>query len=64
MANMSYCRFHNTKIDLEDCVCALENIRNGEGEQLSPEEYFASKRMYDLCQEYIQLFEELEEEED
>lgn len=62
MANMSYCRFRNTKIDLADCVYTLENIRNGEEEALSPEEYSASKRMYNLCQEYIQLFEELEED--
>lgn len=61
MANMSYCRFRNTKLDLADCVYTLEDIRNGEGETLSPEEYSASKAMYDLCQEYIQLFEELEE---
>jgi len=62
MANMSYCKFRNTKIDLADCVYTLENIINGEEEPLSPEEYSASKRMYDLCQEYIQLFEELEED--
>ena len=62
MANMSYCRFRNTQIDLADCVYTLEGIRNGEEEPLSPEEYYASKRMYDFYQEYIQLFEELEED--
>lgn len=62
MANMSYCRFHNTKIDLADCVYTLEDIRNGEKEPLSPEEYSASKSIYELCQEYIQLFEELKED--
>jgi hypothetical protein len=60
MANMSYCRFRNTKIDLVDCVYALKGIRDGEEAPLSLEEYFASEKMYDLCQEYIQLFEELE----
>ena len=25
MANMSYCRFQNTSIDLADCLDALEN---------------------------------------
>lgn len=25
MSNMSYCRFHNTLIDLNDCIGALEN---------------------------------------
>lgn len=27
MANMSYCRFHNTNIDLRDC---LDTIKSGE----------------------------------
>ena len=26
MANMSYCRFQNTKKDLDDCITALENL--------------------------------------
>ena len=25
MSNMSYCRFNNTNIDLEDCIEAIEN---------------------------------------
>jgi intergrase/recombinase len=25
MANMSYCRFHNTQLDLDDCIQALED---------------------------------------
>lgn len=25
MTNMSYCRFHNTLIEVEDCILALEN---------------------------------------
>ena len=24
MANMSYCRFHNTRIDMSDCIEALD----------------------------------------
>lgn len=24
MANMSYCRFHNTNLDMQDCIGALE----------------------------------------
>ena len=62
MAHMSYCKFRNTTIDLADCVYTLENIRLGEEEPLSPEEYSASKMMYDLCQEYVRLFDELHEE--
>lgn len=62
MANISYCKFRNTMLDLADCVNTLEYLRDGEEKPLSPEEYSASKRLYDLCQEYIQLFEEIEED--
>lgn len=41
MANMSYCRFHNTKIDLDDCLDALR-----EGETLSNEEFKKCKQMF------------------
>lgn len=27
MANMSYCRFHNTRLDMEDCLDALRSER-------------------------------------
>jgi len=30
MANMSYCRFHNTLTDLYDCQSALEDFINTE----------------------------------
>ena len=41
MANMSYCRFRNTEIDLEDCLDAL-NMQ----EELSREEFEACKGMF------------------
>ena len=41
MANMSYCRFHNTQIDLEDC---LDTLR--EGEELSQSEFEKCKQMF------------------
>ena len=25
MANMSYCRFHNTRLDLQDCLDAISD---------------------------------------
>ena len=59
---MSYCRFRNTNIDLADCVYTLESIRDGEEKPLSPEELYAAKRMRELCEEYIELFDELQEE--
>lgn len=53
MANMSYCRFHNTRLDLEDCLDALRY----DGE-LSREEHMAFKNMFSdfiqfLCDEDI-----------
>lgn len=62
MANMSYCKFRNTKLDLADCVNTLEYLRDGDEEPLSPEEMSAAERMYELCQEYIELFDELKED--
>lgn len=41
MANMSYCRFNNTKIDLDDC---LDTLR--EGETLSESEFNKCKQMF------------------
>ena len=72
MANMSYCRFRNTKGDLSDCLNALI-----QGETMSEEEAYAGKRMfkefltfcrdYDIIDSYYaenvdDLFNELEEE--
>ena len=48
MANMSYCRFHNTLEDLEDCKNALEN-RDIE----SSSEKGKAKALIELCQEIV-----------
>ena len=61
MANMSYCRFRNTRNDLADCVYALEDLTNGEGD-LSLEEKQAALAMYDLCKEFMVYYEELVED--
>lgn len=51
--NMSYCRFENTYSDLADCVDALEdNNINSESE------HNYARRMYDLCQKYIDTYED------
>lgn len=42
MANMSYCRFHNTRLDLEDCLDAINNE-----ERLSEEEARAGRHLFD-----------------
>ena len=41
MANMSYCRFHNTKIDVEDCLDVLA----GNGDISSESERNSAIRM-------------------
>jgi len=46
MANMSYCRFHNTLLDLNDCYEALANDNM---DDLSDEEKIAMKRLIDVC---------------
>lgn len=42
MSNMSYCRFQNTRKDLDDCIDAIQN-----GEELSYDEARAGKWMFD-----------------
>lgn len=39
--NMSYCRFHNTALDVSDCIDALN-----EGDTMSASEASAGKRMF------------------
>ena len=58
---MSYCRFENTKSDLADCVGALEGVVY-DGEEISKREWQYAKRMKELCEEYLELFERIEEE--
>lgn len=63
---MSYCRFRNTLQDLQDCSNALQEIidNNGVdeyGEKLSFDERRAAGNMYDLCREFINIYEEFVE---
>jgi hypothetical protein len=55
---MSYCRFRNTYNDLSDCVYALEDIDIND---LSQEELWAMKKMRSLCEDYINLFDSLDD---
>ena len=58
MANMSYCRYQNTAIDLEDCAAAMEE----EGyEGLEFKEQMAADRLYEICQRYMQAYEQQKE---
>lgn len=55
MPNMSYCRFHNTEMDLDDC---LENIHDDldEGEM----EWIGRANLIDLCHRIIEETEDCE----
>lgn len=48
MANMSYCRFHNTEMDMADCIKALEN-----GKSLSESEARKCVRMFEEIVDYL-----------
>ena len=50
MANMSYCRFYNTNMDMRDCIDALYNE-----EELSDSEAIACKNMFETI---LKFFEE------
>ena len=59
MANMSYCRFRNTLIDLEDCVNFLESG----GGSLSNEEQRAAFILIKIARELTEMFEDMNDEE-
>lgn len=50
MANMSYCRFHNTLQDLNDCESALDAFINADENTItSSEERSKAKKLIELC---------------
>lgn len=59
MANMSYCRFRNTVIDLQDCYDALSDP-DEDNEPLDPDELRAKKQLISLCEEIVMDFREEE----
>ena len=60
MSNMSYCRWRNTLIDLQDCVDSLEVDENcnDTDKDLSIEERRAKKRLIELAYDLIDRVEE------
>ena len=66
MANMSYCRFENTSRDFADCVNALDEMYSNDESlsTLSDYERNSAERMYEMCKEYIDLYEQVSEIED
>ena len=67
MANMSYCRFHNTYYALRDCLGAVdEALEEGQSmkqflESLSSDEQYAFRRLATYCQDFIYSIEALED---
>ena len=65
MANMSYCRFHNTYLDFRDCVNVIgDALDNGLTmaeflAELSEQEQYYFKRLVTTAQDLIQFNEEL-----
>lgn len=56
MGNMGYCRMQNTVNDLADCVQALCDI--GSRADLSQAERQAAERMFELCDEFRNYWEQ------
>lgn len=52
MANMSYCRFNNTRLDMYDCLNAIGEIQDGEESKLSEHEADAGEDMFKAILEF------------
>lgn len=61
MANMSYCRFHNTYWDLKQCVESLQFEVDINDLPKLEKDY--ALRMRELCEQYLELTETKEQNE-
>jgi hypothetical protein len=59
MANMSYCMFENTNMDLRDCVSTMEEAYDLADLDLSKTEMSAMKNMRWLCEKFLEESERL-----
>ena len=60
MSNMSYCRFENTSLDLEDCLNAIREDNYTEDEPISSREAQALQNLLEQAEELIDLSHEIE----
>lgn len=67
MSNMSYCRFHNTALDLQDCMDVLsENIdvlvdeETDEENHISDSEKRKAIELIQMCREITENFEDVD----
>lgn len=59
MPSMSYCMFENTEHELSQCVTKMMDACDIDDLDLNEYEQFAFRRMYDLCKNYMELYEHL-----
>ena len=64
MANMSYCRFQNTELDLRDCNNEMDDAYTLNDMDLSSDEYNAMLRLVSLCQDVLDNYERLKNAEE
>lgn len=65
MANMSYCRFQNTVMDMQNCFNVIsEALDNEEPMDLSADEQRAFERMVNLMEDMMPLMEQAMEAEE
>lgn len=62
MSNMSYCRFTNTVKDLAECVDTLCEVNGNLSLLENDDERRAARRMYALCEKYISLMDDCDED--
>jgi len=62
MSNMSYCRFHNTVSDLQDCIDAMDELTNLNeyGEKMSRSEFMKAMELIEMCREVSEQFEDVD----
>ena len=64
MANMSYCRFRNTALDLNDCLVALQEdselVNLSEFRNQNQDEWRALKRLVALAKDIAEYEDEIE----
>ncbi len=66
MANMSYCQYRNTSLDMAQCLETLEeSYENADTLKeflatLSKDEQYGIGRMYSLCKEFVRIMDEME----
>lgn len=60
MASMSYCKFENTSIELEQCVDVLRNAGHFADLDNNRYETYAMIQMLDLCREFVKQYSRLE----